>query len=61
MRKPFASKTVVAKLIKLGYLKERQLMTNKVVQNALKSLQADLSRHAKIQTIRNVDYTLSEP
>jgi hypothetical protein len=56
MRKPFrhtfASETVVANLIKLGYLKERQLLTNKLVRNALGRLQTELSRNEKIQAIR---------
>jgi hypothetical protein len=53
MRKVFehslASKTVVAKLIKLGYLNDRRLLTNKTVRIALERLQLDLSRNATIQ------------
>jgi hypothetical protein len=45
----FASKTVVAKLIKLGYLNDRRLLTNKTVRIALARLQSDLSRNATIQ------------
>jgi hypothetical protein len=54
MRKP--SKTVVANLIKLGYLKERQLVTNELVRKALRKLQTELSRNEKIQTIRSANY-----
>ena len=45
----FASKTVVAKLIKLGYLNDRRLLTNKTVRIALERLQTDLCRSATIQ------------
>jgi hypothetical protein len=54
MRKPadklFASKTVVAKLIELGYLNNRPILTNKTVRVALERLQTDLCRNATIQT-----------
>jgi hypothetical protein len=53
MRKPFertfASKTVVAKLIELGYLNNRPILTNKTVRVALERLQTDLCRNATIQ------------
>ena len=53
MRKPFdksfASKTVVAKLIELGYLNERPILTNKTVRFALGRLRTDLCRNATIQ------------
>jgi hypothetical protein len=53
MRKPFeksfASKTVVAKLIELGYLNNRPILTNKTVRVALERLQTDLCRSATIQ------------
>jgi hypothetical protein len=52
----FASRTVVAKLIELGYLKARPVLTNKVVRNALRKLQTDLSRTEKIQAQRKADY-----
>ena len=59
MRRPCehtcASKTVVAKLVELGYLKDRRLLTSKTVRNALKRLQTDLSRREKIQMIRSAD------
>jgi hypothetical protein len=54
MRKPFeklfASKTVVAKLIELGYLNNGRILTNKTVRVALERLQTDLCRNATIQT-----------
>jgi hypothetical protein len=53
MRKPFersfASKTVVAKLMELGYLNGRPILTNKMVRVALERLQTDLCRNATIQ------------
>ena len=47
--KSFASKTVVAKLTELGYLNDREILTNKTVRIALEKLQTDLCRNAKIQ------------
>ena len=53
MRKPFerlfASKTVVAKLIELGYLNDMPILTNKTVRVALERLQTDLCRNATIR------------
>jgi hypothetical protein len=53
MRKPFersfASKTVVAKLIELGYLNDRPILTNKTVRVALERLQTDLCHNATIR------------
>jgi hypothetical protein len=53
MRKPFenlfASKTVVAKLIELGYLNDRPILTNTTVRFALERLRTDLCRNATIQ------------
>jgi hypothetical protein len=53
MRKPlersFASKTVVSKLIELGYLSDRRILTNKTVRVALKRLQTDLCHNATIR------------
>ena len=53
MRKPFdksfASKTVVAKLIELGYLNDRPILTNTTVRFALERLRTDLCRNAAIQ------------
>jgi hypothetical protein len=53
MRKPFeksfASKTVVAKLIALGYLNNGPILTNKTVRVALEKLRTDLCRNATIQ------------
>jgi len=53
MRKPFessfASKTVVAKLIELGYLNDRRILTNKTVRVALERLQTDLCHSATIR------------
>jgi hypothetical protein len=46
----FASNAVVAKLIKLGYLKDQPILTNKMVRIALERLQADLRHNATIQT-----------
>ena len=51
----FASKAVVTKLIKLGYLNERRLLTNKMVRIALERLQTDLSRDARIQARKNAN------
>ena len=45
----FASKTVIAKLIELGYLNDGRTLTNKTVRVALERLQADLCRSATIQ------------
>ena len=45
----FASKKVVAKLIELGYLNDRRILTNKTVRIALERLQTDLCRNATIQ------------
>jgi hypothetical protein len=45
----FASKTVVAKLIELGYLNDRRILTNKTVRIALERLQTDHCRNATIQ------------
>ena len=49
MRRSFASKTVVAKLIELGYLNKRPILTSKTVRVALKRLQADLCHNATIR------------
>jgi len=53
MRKAYryssASKTVVEKLTKLGYLKGRRMLTNKMVRLALERLRSDLCRKATIQ------------
>jgi hypothetical protein len=53
MRKPFeklfASKTVIAKLIELGYLNDRPILTNTTVRFALERLRTDLCRNATIQ------------
>jgi hypothetical protein len=53
MRKPFeksfASKTVVAKLIELGYLNKRPILTNKTVRVALERLHTDLCHKATIR------------
>ena len=45
----FASKTVVAKLIKLGYLNDGPILTNTKVRFALARLRTDLCRNATIQ------------
>ena len=45
----FASKTVVAKLIKLGYLNDGPILTNTTVRFALARLRMDLCRNATIQ------------
>ena len=45
----FASKTVVAKLIELGYLNDRPILTNKTVRVALERLQMDLCHSATIR------------
>ena len=45
----FASKAVVAKLIKLGYLNDRPILTTKTVRVALERLQTDLCRNSTIQ------------
>jgi len=67
MRKPveklFASKTVVAKLIELGYLNNRPILTNKTVRVALERLQMDLCQNATIRARSQTTTTfkLSEP
>ena len=53
MRKPFersfASKTVVAKLIELGYLNNKPILTNTTVRVAIERLQADLCHNSTIR------------
>jgi hypothetical protein len=57
----FASKTVVAKLIKLGYLNDRPILTNTTVRFALERLQMDLCRNATIQArVQRQDNDLRE-
>ena len=46
----FASKTVVAKLIKLGYLNDGPILTNTKVRFTLERLRTDLCRNATIQS-----------
>ena len=46
----FASKAVVAKLIELGYLNDRPILTNTTVRFALERLRTDLCRNATIQS-----------
>jgi hypothetical protein len=45
----FASKAVVAKLIKLGYLNDGPILTNTTVRFALERLRTDLCQNATIQ------------
>ena len=47
--KLFASKTVVAKLIELGYLNKRPISTHNTVRVALERLHTDLCHKATIQ------------
>jgi hypothetical protein len=57
----FASKTVVAKLIKLGYLNEGPILTNTKVRFALERLRTDLCRNATIQArVHRQDEALRE-
>jgi hypothetical protein len=46
----FASKTVVAKLVKLGYLNDGPILTNTKVRFALARLRTDPRRNATIQS-----------
>jgi len=54
----FASKTVVAKLIELGYLNDKQILTNETVRIALERLQTDLWRNTTIQSVQRKDSRL---
>jgi len=53
-----ASKTVVAKLIELGYLNDKQILTNETVRIALERLQTDLWRNTTIQSVQRKDSRL---
>ena len=46
----FASKKVVAKLVKLGYLNDGPILTNTKVRFTLERLRTDLCRNATIQS-----------
>ena len=50
-----ASKTVVAKLIELGYLNDKQILTTETVRIALERLQTDLWRNTTIQSVQRKD------
>ena len=47
-----ASKTVVAKLVELGYLNDGTVLTNETVRTALQRLQTDLWLKTTIQTVQ---------
>jgi hypothetical protein len=53
-----ASKTVVAKLIELGYLNDGTVLTNETVRTALERLQTDLWLKTTIQTVQRKDSRL---